>query len=351
MTLARLIDPIRLPPYDLGSMHPFARDRLVPLMDLMARSQLVSDQDFLPSMPAGDELLRLAHDQDYIDLIRALSDAEPSPAQRRIALGFGMGTDDNPISRGQHDAGAAVAGATVACVRAVLDGTARHTFNPAGGLHHAMRRAAAGFCIYNDLVVGIREARRLGMTRVCYLDLDVHHGDGVERAFEEDPSVMTVSLHQSPDTCWPGTGHAHERGVGAGAGTVVNVPLDPGTGDGEWIAALEQVVPAIEQFAPQMIVSQHGCDPHLEDPLAQLAVTTRGFMEAARIVHELANRLCEGRWVATGGGGYQPVRVLPRAWSILWAEMAGRPLPDLIDEGWRRAYATHGPLPLRFLDP
>ena len=353
MKSARSIDPRKLPPYDLGSLHPFARDRLLPLFDLLERSGLIADDDYLPPVPGDRSLLALAHDLDYVDVVESLSVPEPTAAARARGPAFGRGTDDNPIAPGQHAAAAAVVGATVACVRAIADGTTVRAFQPSGGLHHAMRRAASGFCIYNDLVVAIRVAQQLGFRRVAYLDLDVHHGDGVERAFEDDPTVLTVSWHETPRTRWPGTGAVTDRGRGAGVGSVVNVPLEPRTDDAGWLAAIDAVLPIVERFRPDLIVSQHGCDPHVEDPLADLAVSTRGFLGAAQRVRALADRVCGGRLVATGGGGYQPVRVLARAWAIVWAVLAGRELPERIDSEWLRRWQPAGGAPLvpTFLDP
>jgi acetoin utilization protein AcuC len=348
-----IVDGRKLPSYDLGTGHPFARDRLVPLMELLEAHRLVEAGDFLAVAPASDRELRLAHKPGYLEALAALSVEHPSAEWLRRAPGFGLGTADNPIAPGQERAARAVAGATSGCVRAVMDGAVRRAFCPPGGLHHALAAAASGFCLVNDLVIGIREAKRLGARRVLYVDLDVHHGDGVELAFVEDAEVFTFSIHQHPATLWPGTGWAEERGRGAGAGTVCNVPVDPGTGDEGWLGALREALPPFaERCRPDLIVSQHGCDPHREDPLAALAVTTRGFLAAAELVRDLAVEHCGGRWVATGGGGYQPYRVIPRAWTIVWCVLSGRELPEQVDPDWRRRWESRSgtALPARFLD-
>ncbi len=354
MPAARLIDARTLPVYDLGIDHPFARDRQRPLAELLQAHRLVEAAEFLPWEPATDAELTVAHDPVYLEALAALSAAQPSLEWLRRAPRFGLGTGDNPIAPGQDVAARAIAGATLACVRAVMRGATTRAFNPAGGLHHALAAAASGFCLLNDLVLGIRQARDLGAARVLYVDVDVHHGDGVELAFAEDPAVCTYSIHQHPATLWPGTGWVTERGRGAGLGSAINVPVQPGTGDESWLACLrESLVPAARRFRPELIVSQHGCDTHFSDPLASLAVTTRGHLAAAELIAELADELCGGRWVATGGGGYQPIRVIPRAWSMVWCVVRGRPVPESVDPAWRERWQPRGEAPLadRFLDP
>ena len=349
-----LVDAASMPLYDLGIDHPFARDRQRPLLDLIQRMELAETGEFLRPIPAAEEQIALAHDKEYIEMVRATSAADPTPGVRAAGLGFGLGTPDNPIAEGQHGAASAVAGATAACVQHVVSGTLRHAFNPTGGLHHAAYRTASGFCIYNDLVVGIRTARVAGIDRVLYVDFDVHHGDGVEFAFDRDPNVLTVSFHQSPETLFPGTGRIRDTGHGEGRGSVVNMPFAPFTADDSWWECVSTVLPAAtRRFAPDLIVSQHGCDPHREDPLAQLELTTAPMQKAARLCKELAAEVCDGRWVATGGGGYQPYRVIPRAWSMVWLEMTGREIPERIDADWLRTW-QHGspdPLPETFFDP
>lgn len=288
-----LVDAPSLPVYDLGAEHPFARDRQRPLFELIHRHGLVTPGELLQTSPANDEELGSAHDPAYIETVRGLS-ATPPPAEiLRRAIRFGMGTADNPVAPGQHLGASAVAGASLACVRAVMEGRALRAFNSAGGLHHAMRARASGFCIYNDLAIAIREARRLGADRVLYVDFDVHHGDGVQDAFYDDPSVLTVSFHETPEVRWPGTGWVSEVGTGKGTGYAVNAPLASFTGDDSWVGCLREVLTATAKaFRPDVIVSQHGCDPHVWDPLAELHVTTRGFLAAASLTRELADELC-----------------------------------------------------------
>ena len=186
-----------------------------------------------------------------------------------------------------------------------------------------MPSRASGFCVYDDPAVAIAWLLEQGVPRVAYVDVDVHHGDGVQAIFYDDPRVLTVSIHQSGDTLFPGTGFVSERGRGDAEGTKVNVPLWPGATDEAWLTAFREVVPPLVQaFGPDVLVTQLGCDTHATDPLAQLRLTTRAYRETASMLHGLAHEVTEGRWVATGGGGYQWARVVPRAWTIAFAEMS-----------------------------
>jgi len=231
-----------------------------------------------------------------------------------------------------HEASALVAGATLAAAQAVWSGSALHGASVAGGLHHAMRRAASGFCVYNDLAVAIKWLLAAGAERVAYVDTDVHHGDGVQAAFYDDPRVLTISLHEHPATLFPGTGLPGETGVGAGTGYAVNVALPAGTGDAGWLRAFDAVVPPLlRAFKPTVLVSQHGCDSHRLDPLAHLELTVDAQRLAQVMLHDLAHELCDGRWLVTGGGGYALVQVVPRTWTHLLAIAAGAPVDPVME--------------------
>jgi ribosomal protein S18 acetylase RimI-like enzyme len=207
---------------------------------------------------------------------------------------------------------------------------------------------ASGFCIYNDPAIAIARARQAGK-RVLYVDLDVHHGDGVEAIHADDPGVLTVSFHESGRYLFPGTGYVLEIGVGEAAGSVVNVPLEPETGEGAWLATVSTIVPELAAaFAPDVIVSQHGCDTHAWDPLAHLLVTTTAMGAAARLVDALAHRWAGGQWLATGGGGYGVYRVVPRAWAHVWLAGAHREAPNRLPVSWRERWAGES---ARFGDP
>ncbi|MCA8943558.1 MAG: acetoin utilization protein AcuC, partial [Planctomycetes bacterium] len=341
------------PAYDLGPEHPFASFRQQPLFDLMRHHGWLDELELIRPEPATRNELELAHESHYIEFVEHLAEDPDAPDVRDRAPIFGLGTADNPIAKGQHAAAAAVAGGSLGCVRRVVDGQAKRGFNPGGGLHHAMPASASGFCIYNDLVVAIREAKRRGVERIAYVDFDVHHGDGVEFAFRNDPDVLTISIHETPDVRWPFTGKWEDQGGPEALGSAVNVPVASFTGDESWQHCIETAMrSSFAIFRPQLLVTQHGADPHWEDPLAELKLTTRSFEFAARLARELADEHCEGRWVATGGGGYQPIRVLPRAWSIVWATMSDRPIPERVDPAWIERWQQRSAEPLSelFLD-
>jgi len=250
-----------------------------------------------------------------------------------------------------HEAWAVVVGSTIAAAEAVLDGTVAHAFNAAGGLHHAMPNRASGFCVYNDLAAAIAWMLDRGVERVAYVDVDVHHGDGVQEIFYSDPRVLTISIHESGEYLFPGTGFVSERGDGEAEGTKVNVPLQPGTGDDAWLEAFREVVPPlVRRWNPDVLVAQLGCDTHATDPLAHLRLTMRAYHETGKMLHDLAHEAADGRWVATGGGGYQWAKVVPRAWTTYFAEMAGAELPDHLPEGWLEQveFQLRGEVPATF---
>ncbi len=335
--------------YDFGPGHPLTPRRFGPGIDLL---RSVGAEPGLAPEPASDADLRLCHTQRYIEIVKRFS---VNPFGAGGEAGIGGGGDDPPFG-GMHEAAAAVAGGSLRAMEAILRGDVEHAFHPGGGLHHAMSARAAGFCIYNDPAIAIARARRDGL-RVLYVDLDVHHGDGVQAIHWNDPGVLTLSFHESGRALFPGTGGVGELGDGVAAGTSVNVPLEPGCGDGPWLEAVQTLLPELAgAFGPDLIVSQHGCDSHAWDPLAHLRVTTTAMGEAARLVDAVAHRYAGGRWLATGGGGYDAYRVVPRAWSLVWLAGAHRPVPDATPAAWRDRWegeaARYGqaPLPRTFED-
>jgi acetoin utilization protein AcuC len=320
----------RLTGYDFGPGHPLAPVR-VELTFALARALGVLGGDGVrvvaPELATPGEL-ELIHDPAYIAAVQAGG-----------ANGFfGLGTPDNPVFPGMHEASALVSGATLAAARAVFTGQTEHGISVAGGLHHAMRANASGFCIYNDPAVAIKWLLGQGVEKIAYVDVDVHHGDGVQAAFYGDPRVLTISLHEHPMTLFPGTGLPSDNGGPGAAGTAVNVALAAGTGDAGWLRAFDAVVPPLlRAFGPQVLVSQHGCDSHRLDPLAHLELTVDGQRTAAQWLHRLAHEVAGGRWLATGGGGYALVQVVPRTWTHLLAEASGRPLDPAAatPQSWR----------------
>ncbi|MGH3871015.1 MAG: acetoin utilization protein AcuC [Pseudonocardiaceae bacterium] len=297
--------------YDLGGRHPLNPIRLDLTIRLAGSLGVLDGISLLTPVQASDDELRRAHSDTYL---AAVKDA------RRGYVGHGLGTSDNPVFRRMHESSALIAGGSLLAADEILTGRATRAVNIAGGLHHAMRDRAAGFCVYNDCVLAIHRLLDGGTSRVAYVDIDVHHGDGVQEAFIDDPRVLTISLHQHPDTLWPGTGHSADIGAPGAAGSAINVPLPPGTGDDGWLRAFHAVVPALlGAFRPEVLVTQHGADTHAEDPLADLTLSVDGQRAAHRALADLADTTAGGRWLALGGGGYSLFRVVPRSWTHLLA--------------------------------
>jgi acetoin utilization protein AcuC len=326
--------------YTMGGehpMHPVRLDLTMRLADSLGVLRGDRVQVLRPT-PADTGLLTLVHDPLYLEAVRQ-APSDPT-------VGHGLGTTDNPIFPGMYEASALITGGSVLAAQQVHSGAAQHAVNIAGGLHHAMRDAASGFCVFNDAAVAIAWLLGQGYERIAYVDLDVHHGDGVQTAFYDDPRVLTVSIHQTPLTLWPGTGFPEETGDPEKAsGSAVNLALPNGTDDSAWLRAFSAVVPSVlRAFAPQILVTQCGCDAHHEDPMADLGLTIDGQRASYRAVHELAHEICDGRWIALGGGGYGLVRAVPRAWTHLIAEAAGSPLDPAteIPQSWRDDVATRG---------
>jgi len=342
VTAALAWDPALLD-YGFGPGHPFNPLRLE-LTVALARAYGVA-REALAFEPASDELLATVHSPTYVQAVRAgVTD-----------FAHGLGTADNPLFPHMHEATSLVVGATVAAARAVRSGAATHGVSIAGGLHHAMPAAASGFCLYNDVAVAIVDLLGSGVERIAYVDIDVHHGDGVQAIFYDDPRVLTISLHESGRTLFPGTGFADETGGPDAAGTAVNVALPAGTGDPGWLRAFDAIVPPlVRAFAPTVLVSQHGCDTHALDPLANLLVSVDGQRYAHSALHQLGHEVCDGRWLATGGGGYEIVRVVPRTWTHLLAIAAHSPIEPETEtpDDWRAFVhdRTGSTAPLRMTD-
>ncbi|MEV8395785.1 MULTISPECIES: acetoin utilization protein AcuC [unclassified Streptomyces] len=331
---ARLMWDDAVTGYDFGPSHPMDPVRLVLTMGLVRAYGLDRAADVVAAPAAGDSTLRLVHQQEYVDAVRRVS-RDPRSADGS----YGLGTPDDPAFAGMHETSALIAGQSVGAAEAVWRGETAHAVNFAGGLHHAMPGAASGFCIYNDAALAIARLLELGAERVAYIDVDVHHGDGVQTAFWEDPRVLTVSLHEHPRTLFPQTGWAEETGGGAGEGSAVNVALPAGTGDEGWLRAFHSVVPELlADFRPQVLVTQHGADTHFEDPLAHLAVSLDAQRAVQASCHDLVHEYVDGgRWVALGGGGYAVVDVVPRCWTHLVGIAAHAPIDPLseVPESWR----------------
>lgn len=339
--------------YDHGPGHPL-RPQRVALTWALIEAFGIGDRPGVVTLgaePADDHTLALVHTAEYIEATRAAGHGRDGPWSR-----FGYGPGDNPIFDRMHEAGAFVAGSSVAAARSVLDGDAVHAFNAAGGLHHAMPARASGFCVYDDPAIAIAWMLARGVERIAYVDVDVHHGDGPQAIFWDDPRVLTVSIHEFAPSLgfFPGTGDVTEDGGSNAPGSALNIPLSPGAGDAEWLDAfLSRVPAAVRAFRPDVLVTQLGCDTHVTDPLAHLGLTTRAYRETAVALHELAHDAAGGQWVATGGGGYQWARVVPRAWTIYVAEMCGVAVPDELPRDWveRAESELGGRVPDTLSDP
>ncbi|GAA1135261.1 acetoin utilization protein AcuC [Nocardioides aquiterrae] len=330
---AVVFDP-SLTEYDFGPAHPMSPVRVDLTMRLAEALGVVGGQLVrVPAPIATDDEIARVHDAVLIEAVKKAEYNEPR----------GLGTDDNPVFPGMHRAAAHIVGASLEAFRRVWSGESLHGVNIAGGLHHAMRGRASGFCIYNDVAIGIQHLLDQGAERVAYVDVDVHHGDGVERIFWNEPRVLTISLHETGQMLFPGTGFPKDLGGPDALGSAVNVALPPGTGDGGWLRAFHAVVPPLlREFRPDVLVTQHGCDSHVEDPLAHLSLSVDGQRAAYLALHDLAHEVSAGRWVATGGGGYALVDVVPRAWTHLLAIAGGNPLDPLTDtpDEWREHVRT-----------
>jgi acetoin utilization protein AcuC len=321
--------------YDFGPGHPMQPVRVRLSVALARAAGMLDDPAVtLTAAPAlSDEELARTHRPELIAAVRRYG-ADPSLAWSPEASRYGIGPD-TPAFPGMHEASAAVCGASVAAARAVRSGAALHAFAPAGGLHHATAERCSGFCVYNDCSAAIAALLDDGAARVAYVDVDVHHGDGVQWNHYDDRRVLTCSIHESGRYLFPGTGFVEELGAGDAAGTSVNVPMPPFSGTAEWLAALrEAVIPVVEAFAPDVLVTQSGADSHHLDPLAHVETTIDVFPAMWADLHALAHRVCDGRWVALGGGGYQPYAVVPRAWASVLAEMLERPVDGPLPEAW-----------------
>ncbi|WP_040920043.1 acetoin utilization protein AcuC [Saccharomonospora glauca] len=335
--------------YNLGNDHPFNPVRLDLTIRLATALGVLDDVPFLVPEPAEAEELYRAHSAEYVEAVKQAPMAGWD-------VGHGLGTPDNPVFTDMHEASSLVVGSTLLGARRIAEGRARRAVNIAGGLHHAMRARASGFCVYNDCAVAISWLLDHGFDRIAYVDTDVHHGDGVQAAFYGDPRVLTISLHQHPFTLFPGTGYSGETGEGEAEGCAVNLPLPPATKDSGWFRAFHAVVPSVlAAFRPQILVTQCGVDSHEEDPLADLSLTVDGHRAIYRTLRELADTFAEGRWLAVGGGGYQLIRVVPRSWTHLLATVLDRdvdpttPLPREWTE-YVLALAPTAEIPARMTD-
>jgi acetoin utilization protein AcuC len=280
-------------------------------LDTLQSLGALDDGAVVVPRPADMDSLLAVHLEGYIKKVRELS--------KRGGL---LDRGDTPARPGLYEGALMAVGATLDAARGIARGDYEHAFNPAGGLHHAHPARAAGFCVFNDIAVAVRAFQReFGIGRVAVVDIDAHHGDGTQAIFY-DEDVLTISLHRYGGGFFPGSGDADEIGEMEGTGSNINVPLPGGTDDNLFLHAFRSVVvPALRSYRPDVIIQQFGVDGHYKDPLADMGYTTRGYAEVAKLTHDLAHELCEGRCLVLGGGGYD-LDATRRAWSTMYCVMS-----------------------------
>lgn len=339
--------------YKFRADHPFNPRRLELSVSLIEELGLLDGDRFrmvAPRMATDAELLRV-HSLEYLEVVKRLS---LPGADRSDALRWGLATEDNPVFPGMHDIAATVVGGTLQAAEMVMSGEVRRAFAIAGGLHHAHRDRASGFCVYSDVGAAIAWLREALNARVLYVDYDAHHGDGVQGLFYSDPAVLTVSMHESGHYLFPGTGFVDELGEGSGLGYSWNVPMEPQSEDETWLEIYGQLIEdAARAFRPDVIVLQSGCDAHAMDPLTHLRCTTRVYEETVRLTCRIADEYCQGRIVATGGGGYAVWTVVPRAWTLVWATLTEQSVANALPRSWTEKWQGESPciLPDSLRDP
>jgi acetoin utilization protein AcuC len=318
--------------FDYGREHPLRMERLGLTWRLMRAYRLTTlpGARVVAPEPAAETDIARYHSREYLDVLKR-ADTGLDPADGAV---YGLGLGDNPVFRGLWEVAQLVAAGSLTAADLVATGQVDRAFHFAGGLHHAFPDRASGFCYVNDAVLAILRLREHGL-RVAYIDIDAHHGDGVQHAFYADPNVMTISTHERGERLFPGTGFVREKGEGAGVGFSVNLPLEAYTDSAVYLPAFEAVVPPlIARFKPDVIVAQLGVDAHRTDPLTHLALDVQGFARAVERIAALAPRL-----VALGGGGYD-LRNVPRMWTVAWAVLNGvelaPTLPDTFADDMRR---------------
>ncbi|MBB6448133.1 acetoin utilization protein AcuC [Geomicrobium halophilum] len=332
--------------YKFSDTHPFNPTRLELTVDLLQTLGALPSEEMIAPRKAVDQEICLFHEKNYVEAVKKGGRGELPPG---TADNYGLGTDDTPIFANMHEASSLLVGGTIQAVEEVMEGRYKHAANLGGGLHHGFRGKASGFCIYNDSAIAIQYLRKYYDARVLYIDTDAHHGDGVQWAFYDDPSVMTLSIHETGRYLFPGTGAITEKGTGAGYGYTLNIPLDAFTEDESFLECYKIAVEeACAFFQPDVIVTQNGADAHYLDPLTHLASTLHTFKMIPKLAHQMAHTYCEGRWVAVGGGGYDIWRVVPLAWSYVWLEMSGcsELAQGALPQEWRNHWMTKASDPL-----
>ncbi|MED3822783.1 acetoin utilization protein AcuC [Priestia flexa] len=331
--------------YKFNHHHPFNQLRVKLTYELLLESGMLTDKQIVLPRMATDEELALVHDPAYI---QAVKDAGLGSLSTTKGESYGLGTEDTPIFHNMHEASAFLVGGTLTAVDQVMTGKANHALNLGGGLHHGFRGKASGFCIYNDSAVAIRYMQEKYSARILYVDTDAHHGDGVQWTFYDDPSVCTLSIHETGRYLFPGTGDVNERGHNKGYGYSFNIPVDAYTEDDSWLHAYKTSLEAVAAFfKPDVILTQNGADSHYYDPLTHLCGTTKMYREIPKVAHEIAHKYCNGKWIGVGGGGYDIWRVVPRAWSFIWLAMLEKQsITGNLPTTWVQKWEREAPIPI-----
>ncbi|MFX1363530.1 MAG: acetoin utilization protein AcuC [Promethearchaeota archaeon] len=331
--------------YNFGKDHPLRPLRLKLTYSLMEKLNLLKNQRLLIINPrlATQQEIESIHSPKYVEAVKKLSE---NPNDKSvIPYQYGLGPGDNPIFEGMYEASALVCGASIEAADTVWnDEEITIAFNPAGGLHHAMKNKASGFCIFNDIGVAINHLKKLKKDiKIAYLDIDCHHGDGVQWLFYDDPNVLTISYHQDGKFLFPGTGHITETGEGKGKGFSVNFPLLPGTNNKSFINLFRKTAPKIiETYSPDILITQLGVDTYFDDPLTQMGLSLSVYKDIAQTMKTIAREFCQNKWVALGGGGYL-MTVVPRAWTIFLARMLDVEIENELPDSWIKEVKESAP--------
>lgn len=295
--------------YDFGPSHPLRPTREKETFELLKKLEVFNDKaKIYEARTAKEDELMLVHTKDYVEFVKRKSE------EGRGYLDYG----DTPATKGIYEAAAIRVGGTLTAADLIMHGKFSHAFNPSGGFHHAKEGSAGGFCVFNDVAVVVRYLqKKYGLKRIVVVDVDGHHGDGTQAIFYEEP-ILTISFHRYGWFFYPGTGNIGETGRGIGEGYSVNVPLPLGTHDEAYLYAFHEIVPPlIKTYKPEIIVNQFGVDGHYEDPLVGLALTTKAYIDIAKTLHSLAHEYTGGKYLITGGGGYEPKNV-SRCWAVMF---------------------------------
>ncbi len=317
--------------YNLGNEHPFSPQRAEMLIELLQELK-VYKEPLTPSAVSPEQLKHI-HAKDYVEFVEKVS-TENKPEQ---AEKFNLGIADNPIVKGMAEGARYQVGGTLLGAQLLLENKANKVISFGGGFHHAHKNSAAGFCIYNDLAVAIKEMTNKGM-HVAYLDIDVHHGDGVQELFYDDDKVMTISIHESGEFLFPGTGWIYELGRGSGRSLKLNIPLEPFSEGDSYLLAIDNVVkPALAWFRPDALIVQAGADAHFSDPLADNLLTTYDYEKIFKEIISVAKNSCNNRIMFTFGGGYSPTAT-PRVWALLYFILSNIEIPKYLPKAWKNKW-------------